>query len=246
VPDASYVAKSRGARYIQHVRLVLVDDDMAIRAVLFRELKRRFDVTVAADAAHALEALSNLPEVGVVVSDLDLGEGPDGLAVLEDAGRRHPQSVRLLISGSSRAPDLARAHPAVIHAWLPKPWPERSVTTTINTLLERRNLAKGSQPTRAAGRSLALEVDVRLASGALFRPTQTTDLDLGGLRMQLADEPALGQEVSVTLHLPSGERPTITGRVSRVDPAEARFDVAVEFGPLSPEQRAALTAALKR
>lgn len=78
-------------------RILVVDDEPSIRAVLKAHLSRDgHEVTVAADGNDAVHALANLP-IDLVISDLKM-PGMDGLELLAHAMREHPGLPVILIT----------------------------------------------------------------------------------------------------------------------------------------------------
>jgi len=82
------------------LRVLLVDDDPWILEGLSRALRTRGVTTrVATSAAHALAVLDDDPFDGII-TDLDLGPGPNGLVLLAAVRERFPTLRRLIHSGS--------------------------------------------------------------------------------------------------------------------------------------------------
>ncbi len=88
------------------LRVLVVDDDPFSRAVV-RDLlvARHHEVITAPDARHALDALEG-DDVNVVVADLDLGDGPDGVDVLCRVAETQPWVGRVVLT-SHKAPQIA-------------------------------------------------------------------------------------------------------------------------------------------
>jgi DNA-binding NtrC family response regulator len=85
-------------------RLLFVDDEPAIRALLELELARMdFQVTSTATGEEALQLLEQTP-FHVVVLDLILHE-IDGLDLLELIKHRHPRMPVVMLSGVGYTPD---------------------------------------------------------------------------------------------------------------------------------------------
>jgi DNA-binding NarL/FixJ family response regulator len=91
------------------IRLGVVDDHPAIADAIARRAEAAGDIQVAAVARNSTEgaALLRSPDLDVVILDLDLGEGPSGLALLSEAPHGHRPSV-ILVS-AVRTPSLVRA-----------------------------------------------------------------------------------------------------------------------------------------
>lgn len=100
----------------QRTRVLVVDDDPFSRAAIRSMVESDGNIAVAATdgVAAALEECDRFdPDIAIV--DLDLGEGPNGLDLVEGLRRRKPdlrivmlstyESPRLLGVGSDRLPD---------------------------------------------------------------------------------------------------------------------------------------------
>lgn len=87
------------------LRILLVDDDDAVRGVIKRILERLgHRVHACASAAEADASWSDAVQVAMI--DLNLGEiGTNGLALIERAKRHYPATHFILTSGAR--PDLS-------------------------------------------------------------------------------------------------------------------------------------------
>lgn len=105
------------ARRASRERILLVDDDALVLRSLGRIIRRAFDVVTATDAADAIAKMD--AELRAVITDHDLGAGPDGRAVLVEARLRAPNARRIPMSGRL---ETARAGEEELwHAFLAKP-----------------------------------------------------------------------------------------------------------------------------
>lgn len=88
------------------LKLLLVEDNALLRASLADALSGH-DVQVVAACATASEAVEELRRgtLDVLVTDLDLGEGPDGITLAHVVRRLHPTA-----SGISRSQTTAWGH----------------------------------------------------------------------------------------------------------------------------------------
>ncbi|HWH07557.1 MAG TPA: response regulator, partial [Candidatus Thermoplasmatota archaeon] len=84
-------------------RILVVDDDPAMRALVARHVRRRAPDATVLEAASAEEALLLLEGSGgdglTVVADLHLGAGMDGGRLLAVVHERHPHARRVLLTG---------------------------------------------------------------------------------------------------------------------------------------------------
>ncbi len=110
-----------GLESISGLRLLLVEDDPAVRAILQRGLSRFGpDITVAADATLALDAMAAGKPFDVLVSDIMM-PGIDGVELAAEARRRQPGLGVVLMSGFAEPP-LHRAAGAQGVKFLSKPF----------------------------------------------------------------------------------------------------------------------------
>ena len=103
------------------LRLLLVEDDTAVRVILERGLKRHGPtITTAADAMIALDILDSGAEFDVLISDIMM-PGIDGVELASRALRMRPGLGVVLMSGFAEAP-LHRAADAQGVRFLSKPF----------------------------------------------------------------------------------------------------------------------------
>lgn len=102
-------------------KMLIVDDDRNLLVGLFRALRRKYDIQVAASADIAIEVIRESRPFDVILCDWRM-PGLDGMDFLERARHIAPFSVRIMISGASEDPfeanpDVAR----FFHTYLRKP-----------------------------------------------------------------------------------------------------------------------------
>jgi DNA-binding NtrC family response regulator len=99
-------------------RILVVDDDAALRRALVRML-RPADVVLASSAEEALELLSTSAFDAILT---DYGIGPmDGVALLDQASKRCPNVRRYLMSGFDAARFAPHVTSGLIKQFFPKP-----------------------------------------------------------------------------------------------------------------------------
>lgn len=82
------------------MRVLLVDDDADVLVTLREGLSRNgWDALLAADAEAALGMLDRYEDIGVLVTDVDMPAGMNGVELAKAVRRRRPELPTLLISG---------------------------------------------------------------------------------------------------------------------------------------------------
>jgi ActR/RegA family two-component response regulator len=121
-------------------RVLCVDDEAAVLGAFVRLLRRRFDVTTAGDGRAGLDTIDREAPFAVVLSDLKMPR-MDGIAFLEEAARRTPDSVRLLLTGHA---DLSTAIDAInrgsIFRFLCKPASPEDLVAALDAGTEQHHL----------------------------------------------------------------------------------------------------------
>ncbi len=96
-PPGSPTAALVGQRAM---KLLLVDDEAMVRHTLGAELEEAgFKVFVASDAREALALLKTEPGIGVLVTDLTMPGGMDGIALIREAQTLAPGLPTVLVTG---------------------------------------------------------------------------------------------------------------------------------------------------
>ncbi len=116
--------------------VLVVGDDPALRRSLARALMARgLTVDTAESGAAALDLLRTRPADAVL-----LDRDPDGLSVLAQLRRRHPD-VEVVLMAPPGDPDPASAQRAGAYALLPKPLPDpEAAVPVVERAAERRRL----------------------------------------------------------------------------------------------------------
>ena len=112
--------------------VLLVEDDAAVRECLHEVLDELGgQVNDAANAAEALERIAAEGVLDVLVTDLLLGPGPNGLALIAAARQRWPGMRAVLISGTDvQDPALDPGD-----RFLRKPFDVDTLTRTVSELI---------------------------------------------------------------------------------------------------------------
>jgi PAS domain S-box-containing protein len=129
-----------GAAGKAHHRLLVVDDDDMVRAVLTEQLEADgFDVLPAESAAAALALLDMGERVDLIVTDLSM-PGMDGLTLIHEAQLRRPGLRAILLTGFADTDAAAVAVDGSMtgtFSLLRKPVEGKHLCERVATLLER-------------------------------------------------------------------------------------------------------------
>lgn len=120
--------------------ILFVDDDDNVRSALkrsMRSLTTSYDLAFASDGYEALQMLAQR-SFDVVVSDLHMPT-MDGPKLLEAVTERHPQTVRLILAGTTDQ-ELALRSTRYAHQFLAKPCESPQVLAAIERATLVRNL----------------------------------------------------------------------------------------------------------
>lgn len=124
---------------MEHSRILLVEDDMSLCALLSLELKKRgFQIVSAKNGREAVAKLST-DGFDAVVTDLKLGD-IDGLAVLQKAKQEQPDIEVVLITGHGSIDTAVAAMKAGAFDYLTKPVEPEELVIILNKALEHRQL----------------------------------------------------------------------------------------------------------
>lgn len=131
-------------------RALIVDDEANMRLMLEAVLvEEGFEVVQAANGAEALTLIPTFePDLALV--DLRLGDGPDGIALLEQIRARHPDLVVVMMSGQASLADAVRATKLGAFQFLEKPVTQENVIATARAGLELSRARAENRVLRAA------------------------------------------------------------------------------------------------
>jgi two-component system nitrogen regulation response regulator NtrX len=186
-------------------QVLLVDDEVNIRRMLGALLRSEgFSVTEAANGNAALLLLDEA-DPDVVLLDLLMPPGPDGLetlARLRDRGRAAPV---IMMSGKAQLTDAVRAVKLGAFQFLEKPLSPEGVLVTVRAALELNR-------TRAENRALRAELGRRSAligSGPAMQQVKALISRVAPTeaRVLITGESGTGKElVAAAIHASSGRR----------------------------------------
>jgi two-component system probable response regulator PhcQ len=141
--------------------LLIVDDDLAIHRALDRTLRHEpFDLLHAYDAAEAHALLRSREDVAAVLSDQFM-PGTNGVDLLIELRRRHPDLVTLLITGRADMRLVIRAvNEGEVNRFFTKPWDPGTLRGALRRLL-------GLEGPDAADRERVARIEARLEAELL-------------------------------------------------------------------------------
>jgi len=120
--------------------ILFVDDEARLLEGLAQLLRKEYDVQVAISGPDALQKLSQLKNVAVVVSDFRMPQ-MDGATFLHEVMLRAPQATRILLTGEA---GLEGAKDAVnkgqIFRFLSKPCPSDQLKSALEAGIEHHRL----------------------------------------------------------------------------------------------------------
>jgi putative two-component system response regulator len=194
----------------QRGRLLIVDDDTEIRAVLQEFLCARYDCQ-AVDSAEAALALLRREPFDLIISDIKM-EGLSGLELLPRALALAPDTVIVLVSGAQTIDNAIAALRAGAFDYLTKPFELAQVEAAVERALRHHALLDAkrcyeqqltelvAQRTAELRRALnSLEGSYRATLRALVAALETRDRETHGHSERVVSFTLrLGQEVGVT------------------------------------------------
>jgi CheY-like chemotaxis protein len=113
--------------------VLLVEDEPLLGELMTEALTEKgFEVHAAPDAGDALRFLLSGADVDILFTDIDLGEGMDGVNLARIAHEMRP-SLPIIYSSGRRGPSQIETVPG--SAFLPKPYSLSDVDATIAQLI---------------------------------------------------------------------------------------------------------------
>ena len=175
--------------------MLFVDDEPLVVRSLRRTLASRALKWEARFAESGTEALSiaGAEEIDVIVSDMHMPV-MDGAELLRRIQDRHPDVVRIVLSGQSDPKLVFRAVP-VAHQFLTKPFDSGHLVATIERALELRKLVVNSELRKVIGGDNKLPTTPRTYT-ALSSVLAKEDTSIGQIVEVIERDPALAARVA--------------------------------------------------
>jgi DNA-binding NtrC family response regulator len=122
--------------------LLVVEDERAIQIALAGLLGRAgYEVSIAANGADAI-ALLETRAYDLVLTDLALGSGPSGMAVLEKTKALRPETAVVMITAHGSEKVAVEAMKAGAEDYVPKPFDNDQIRLVVKRALDRTRLAR--------------------------------------------------------------------------------------------------------
>jgi DNA-binding response OmpR family regulator len=167
-------------------RVLLVDDDGAVRAMMYEALTRKgFEVVSAENVPDALRYIAT-ESFDVLITDLHMPDPGDGFTVVSAMRHSQPEALTLLVSGY---PDVQSAMAAILleaDEVLVKPFEIGHLTELINVRVLNRKPKKRLDKERVG--AILLRCTNHVVEGWLARAKQSRELN----HLQLSDEERTG------------------------------------------------------
>ena len=167
-------------------RVLLVDDDGAVRAMMNEGLQRKgFEVTTAASVTEALKRIAT-ESFDVLITDLHMPDPGDGFTVVSAMRHSHPNALTMLVSGY---PDVQSAMAAILletDEIIVKPFEIGRLTDLVQEKVLNRKPAKRLNKERVG--AMLQRCISSVVADWLARAKQSSDLN----RLELSDEERTG------------------------------------------------------
>lgn len=127
----------------ERVKILCVDDESNVLRALRRVfLDDNYEILFALSAEEGLDILRSDEEIQIVISDYRM-PGLNGVDFLKEVCRNWPDTIRMVLSGYADTAAVVEAiNDGQIFKFIPKPWDEEELRTTIQMGLERYFLKK--------------------------------------------------------------------------------------------------------
>jgi len=123
-------------------RVLVVEDEQAIRVALRGLLSREgYDLELAESGDRAIEMLG-ASDFDLVLTDLALGSGPDGMEVLRAAKAARPGTAVVMITAHGSEKIAVEAMKAGADDYVPKPFDNDEIRVVVRRALERYRLER--------------------------------------------------------------------------------------------------------
>lgn len=139
-------------------KVLIVDDDAAIRELLAISLGRRGYQVLTADTVNAALAMVATDRPELVLMDFQLPDG-DGLAALQQIKLMHPPCSVIMVTGHGSEELAVTLMKAGASEYLLKPFDMRTLTDRVDAVRKLREIELANQALQAEREQLLLQIE---------------------------------------------------------------------------------------
>jgi len=140
---------SETAKALENLRLLIVDDDEDMTALLARWFEPEGVVPVTAHSGRKALERFDIERPDAVITDLVMDD-MDGLKLLAEIHRRDPVMPVVMVSGQAEIADAMKAAHLGVSAFLTKPFKKDALLTCIQEVIETSGINRSLQGDRFA------------------------------------------------------------------------------------------------
>jgi CheY-like chemotaxis protein len=120
-------------------KILIAEDDDAVRNLVLRALNEDgHELTSAADGVSALAAMNRIGAFDLLLTDVKMPV-MDGIALALAAGRDHPGTAIMLMTGYADQRERAHGLDALVHDVISKPFSIEQIRGAVREALLQRN-----------------------------------------------------------------------------------------------------------
>jgi diguanylate cyclase (GGDEF)-like protein len=123
-------------------RILIVDDEASIRALLEDALSEKCDCSLSASAADVRERLARGEIYDVILSDIDLGDGETGTDLVPLILRQSPETVVVMISGNRDLDDAIDSMRGGAFDYIKKPFDLEYLELVVRRAIDHHTLLR--------------------------------------------------------------------------------------------------------
>src|SRR4051812_8016101 len=135
---------------LQKTSILYFDDEETCLDVFSQTFSDEYDVLTVSTLSEARDALKS-KRFEIVISDQHMPE-IDGLTFLREVAQAHPNTFRMMLTGSISVGNvISEVSAGIIHLFVTKPWTEQN----MKQALERAGLSGSSPDTNSRNQGLS-------------------------------------------------------------------------------------------